>query len=210
GGHGGRTDAMWIKCARCVTVWLAAAIAAGCGNKNPAAPTVATSMPPAAPANPTGALSISAFSLSGWYDGTFHFVPTVSVAAPSTGRTVNVQRLAFTTEKAGVTSTMGGIAFGSPRRVVLPGATIDLLKGLDPLEMTSPVALASIMATVFFTDDEGQPGSVTAAADVPPVVQGPAAAVLVIKAFTVSAWIDQGRFHYWPKLILTETSGVSR
>jgi hypothetical protein len=34
--------------------------------------------------------------------------------------------------------------------------------------------------------------------------------VLAIQALTVDGWSENGRFHYWPKLTLTETSGISR
>jgi hypothetical protein len=201
---------MWMTCAPRATVLLAAAIAAGCGSKNAVAPTGATSIPPATAASLTGALSVAAFTLTGWHDGTFHYFPTVSVAAPSTGRTVYVQRIAFSAENRGVTSNVGGITFVSPQRVVVPGGTVDLLKGPSPFEVTSPVVLPSITATVFFTTDDGQTGSVAAAADAPPVLHDPSAAVLAIQAFTASSWHDQDGFHYWPKLTLTETSGSSR
>ena len=141
---------MRIAAATCAYAVLILSLSAGCG-KNPAAPTSASGMPSSTSQSLSNALSVREFSLQGWQDGTFHYLPTVSVSVPSTGSTVYVQRVDFTTSKSGVTTRLTGIAFGSPQRVVSPGGTLDLLKGMPPVEIASPVALASITATVSFT-----------------------------------------------------------
>jgi hypothetical protein len=61
------------------------------------------------------------------------------------------------------------------------------------------------------------PAVPTAATSIPPQTTSPAAplaaplATLVIREFSVTEWYDrsQGRYHYWPKLTVAETSGVS-
>jgi hypothetical protein len=167
-------------------------------------------MPSSTSQNLSNALSVTAFSLQGWQDGTFHYLPTVSVSVPSTGSTVYVQRVDFTTSKSGATTRLTGIAFGSPQRVVSPGGTLDLFKGLPPLEITSSVALASITATVSFTTGVDPIGSVALTEDVPPLPPNASSAALVIQAFSVIGSSDRDSFSYSPKLTLTETSGASR
>jgi hypothetical protein len=194
----------------CAFVLVILSLSAGCRGKNPAAPTAAPGPPPPTSENLTNALSLTDFSLTGWHDGTFHYLPTVSVSAPSTGGTVYVQRVAFMTSTSGAPTNLAGILFGSPRRVVSPGGTLDLLKGVSPVEITSPVALASITATVSFNNEVGQTGTVAVTEDAPPLAPNSSSAALVIQAFSVIGSSDQGDFHYWPKLTLTETSGVSR
>ena len=200
---------MRIAAATSGYVLLILSLSAGCG-KNPAAPTSASGMPSSTSQNLSNALSITEFSLQGWHDGIFHYLPTVSVSVPSTGGTVYVQRVAFTTSNRGATTNLTGIAFGSPQRVVSPGGTLDLLKGLPPVEITSSAALASITATVFFTTGVDLTGSVAVTQDVPPLAPDASSAALVIQAFSVIGSSERGSFSYWPKLTLTETSGVSR
>jgi len=110
-------------------VLLILSLSAGCG-KNPAAPTPAAGMPSSTSQSLSNTLSITEFSLQGWHDGMFHYLPTVSVSVPSTGGTVYVQRVAFTTSNRGATTNLTGIAFGSPQRVVSPGGALDLLNSM--------------------------------------------------------------------------------
>jgi hypothetical protein len=57
------------------------------------------------------------------------------------------------------------------------------------------------------------PAAPTAMTSSPPptVSQDVSRATLVIRDFSVTEWYDQtqGRFHYWPKLTVAETSGAS-
>jgi len=189
---------------------LTLSLSAGCGGKNPAAPTAAPGVSPSTSENLTNALSVTEFSLQGWQDGIFHYLPTVSVSVPPTGSTVTVQIVDFTSSNGGATTRLTGIRFGSPQRVVSPGGTIDLFKGMPPVEITSPVALPSITATVFFTNGVGQTGSVAVTENAPLLAPNAPSAALVIQAFSVLGSSDPRYFYYWPKLTLTETSGVSR
>jgi len=199
---------MRITAPTCASVLVILSLSAGCRGKNPAAPTAASGPPPPTSENLTNALSLTDFSLTGWHDGTFHYLPMVSVSAPSTGGTIYVQRVAFTTSTSGAPTNLVGILFGSPRRVVSPGGTLDLFKGVSPVEITSPVALASITATVSFNNEVGETGTVAVTEDAPPLAPNSSSAALVIQAFSVIGSPDQG--YYWPKLTLTEASGVSR
>ena len=188
---------------------LVLSLSTGCG-KNPAAPTSVSGMPSSTSQSLSNALSITAFSLQGWHDDTFHYLPTASVSVPSTGATVYVQRIDFSTSNSGATTRLTGITFGSPQRVVSPGGTLDLLKGLPPPEITSPVALASITATVFFTNGVDPIRSVAVTEDAPLLPPNASSAALVIQAFSVVGSSDRGSFSYWPKVTLAETAGVSR
>src|SRR4029078_12274076 len=91
---------MRIAPATCAYAVLILSLSAGCG-RNPAGPTVASGTPSSASPGPRHALSRREFSLQGWHDDVFHYLPSVSVSAPSTGATVNVQRLDFRTSNGG-------------------------------------------------------------------------------------------------------------
>lgn len=201
---------MWIERAAFLTALLSAAVAAGCRSSYPAASTADASS--ASSIDRAGTLSVTAFRFSGWHDESFHYMPALSVTAPSTGRPVFVQRVDFTADDAGARRLLKGVRYAVARRVQ-PGGTVELVSdagAADPAEIASPLALASISAIIFFTDDEGQPGIVSAAVRVPDVPDRAPLASLAIREFTVDRRQHQGRFLYWPKLTLAETSGRSR
>lgn len=155
---------------------------------------------------------MTTFRLSGWHDETFHYLPALSVTAPSIGRAVSVQRVDFAVDDAGTRRLLRGVRYAAPQRVQ-PGGTIELVSNAgtsDPAEIDSSLALTSISAMVFFADDDGQTGIVSAAARVPDVPDRAALASLVIRHFTVALREHQGRFLYRPQLTLAETSGRSR
>ena len=145
-----------------------------------------------------GTLSVTAFRFSGWHDESFHYLPALSVTAPSTGRPVFVQRVDFTADDAGGRRLLKGVRYAAAQRVQ-PGGTIELVSdagAADPAEIVSPLALDSISAIVFFTDDEGQTGIVSAVARVPDVPERASARVTRDPAFTVGRRQHQGRFLY--------------
>jgi len=161
---------MWIGRAPCAQVLLFAAIAARCGSSSPAAqmPDPPAPAPISVRADRASSLSVRTFRFTGWQDEIFHYLPMLSVAAPSSGRPIFVQRLDFTVDDAGARRLLKGVRYTSPPRVS-PGGAVDLAAdgesdGLP--EIASPFALTSITAIVFFTDDEGQTGIVTASTDV--------------------------------------------
>lgn len=80
----------------------------------------------------------------------------------------------------------------------------------EPAEIASPLALGSISAIVFFVDDDGQTGVVSAVARAPEVSDRDSNASLAIRQFTVERRQGAGRFLYRPTLTLAETSGRSR
>jgi hypothetical protein len=84
---------------------------------------------------------------------------------------VFVQRVDFTADDAGTRRLLKGVRYDPPQRIE-PGNTAELVSdagAADPAEITSPLALATISAIVFFADDEGRTGIVSAAAKVPDV-----------------------------------------
>ena len=199
---------MWIDRAACTVVLLSAAIAAGCARGNPAANSVETSSQSST--DRAGTLSVSAFRFSGWHDENFHYLPALWVTAPSTGRPVFVERVDFTAEDAGNRRLLKGVRYAAAQPVQ-PGGTIQLVPDVgDPTEIASPVALDSISAIVFFTDQDGQTGIVSSAAEAPDLPHHASLTAVAIHQFAVSRRQHQGRFVYWPKLTLAETSGRSR
>lgn len=155
---------MWTARPACV-VALLSVVAASCSRDHSPGRADASRVS----ADPAGALSITTFSFRGWHDESFHYLPALAVTASATGRPVFVQRVDFTAEDAGTLRLLKGIRYAAAHRVQ-PGATVELVPrtgGADPAEISSPFALGSISAIVFFTDDEGQTGLVSAAAKVP-------------------------------------------
>jgi hypothetical protein len=202
---------MWIERAACATALLSAAIGAGCSTSHSTG-SAAVDESSASTTDRAATLSVSAFRLSGWHDGTYHYLPALTVTAPPTGRAVLVQRVDFTTDDSGTGRLLKGVRYAAAPRVH-PGGTVALVPdagAADPAEIASPLALASVSAIVFFTDDDGQTGIVSAAAGAPEVSDRAPLASLEIRQFTVGRRQHQGRFLYWPTLTLVETSGRSR
>lgn len=165
---------MWIDRAACATALLLAATAARCGDSRSTG-RAAVAGSSASTTERAATLSVTVFRISGWHDGSYHYVPTLSVTAPSTARAVLVQRVDFTADDAGVRRLLRGVRYAADRRVQ-PGGTVDLLSDAGPgesVEIDSPLALASVAALVFYTDDEGQSGIVSATARVPEVPTRP-------------------------------------
>ena len=157
---------------------------------------------------------MTAFHLSGWHDETFHYLPVLSVTAPSeSGRPVFVQRVDFTAEDAGSRRLLKGVRYAAAKRVQ-PGGTVELVSDVgaaDPAEIASPLALASVSAIVFFTDDEGQTGIVSAVARAPRRARSCLSRLTRGQGTSQSADAStRGHFLYWPKLTIAETSGRSR
>ena len=189
---------------------LSAAIAAGCRNHHSTADAAEASG--ASPGVRVGTLSVTAFRFTGWHDDRFHYVPALSVAASASGRPVLVQRVDFTAEDAGARRLLKGVRYAAAPRVQ-PGGSLELLTdsdAADQAEIDSPSALGIISAFIFFTDDQGQSGVVSAAARVPDVSDEASLAAVSIRHFTVNRREHRGRFRYRPKLALAETSGRSR
>ena len=194
----------------CATALLSAAIAVGCGKGHDAARAADASS--AASTVRAGTLTVTTFRFSGWHDDSFHYLPALSVTAPLSGRPVLVQRVDFTVDDPGSRRLLRGVRYATAPRVQ-PGSTVELVSNTgsaDPAEIASALALDSISAIVFFTDDDGQTGIVSAAARVPDLPDRGSLASLEIRQFTVNRRQHQGRFVYAPQLTLAETSGRSR
>jgi hypothetical protein len=204
---------VWIAHAACAAALLSAAIAAGCSNGHDAARAAdASSASSTDRTDRAGTLSVTTFRFSGWHDDSFHYLPALSVTAPSSGRPVLVQRVDFTADDPGSRRLLKGVRYATAQRVQ-PGGTVELVSNTgaaDPAEIASALALDSISAIVFFTDDDGQTGIVSAATRVPDLPHRGSLASLEIRQFTVSRRQHQGRFVYAPQLTLAETSGRSR
>jgi hypothetical protein len=156
---------------------MSAAIAMGCSNGPARTPDGAGAVSAHA-LERAGTLSVSALDFNGWHDGNFHYLPTLTVTAPSAGRAVFVQRVDFTTEATGASRLLKGIRYEGARRVQ-PGGSVALVPDgrSDSAEIVSPLALASISAIVFFVDEAGQSGVVSASRTVQQVLhRGPAGA----------------------------------
>jgi hypothetical protein len=157
-----------------------------------------------------GGLAVSSFGLTGWKDESFHYRPTLSVTVPSEARPVFVQQIDFTAVVGGRSTSVGGLRYGVAK-LVGPGQTLDLMtdSSYGSVAIVTAEPLGTVMVTVSYADETGIAGTATANAETPDVVAG-SIATLAIRSFTVTGWTQSGRFHYWPKLTLAETSGSSR
>ena len=201
---------MWTAGVAGATALLSAAIVVGCSTGQHAA--TAADESSASSNDRAGTLSVTTFRFSGWHDESCHYLPALSVTAPVTGRPVLVQRVDFTADDPGSRRLLKGVRYPTGLRVQ-PGGTVELVSNTgtaEPAEIASPLALGSISAIVFFADDDGQTGIVSAVARAPEVSDRDSNASLAIRAFTVGRRQGPGRFLYWPKLTLAETSGRSR
>jgi len=185
------TLAAWLICCACGSVG------------NPSAPTPPISGPSAAPNG--SSLSVSAFSVAGWYDGTLHYVPKLSVAA-GPGGDVHVQEVRFS--KATTGEALSSVHYNLQPRVPA-GRTVELSQGHAFEEIPTSTVIDRLAVSISFSDDVGHSGNTVAEVAVPPVPQGPSAAALTIRSFSVTSSFHDGRFWYQPKLTLAETSGVS-
>ena len=154
-----------MRGAASIAALLAAAIGAGCTTGQ--SPATAAERSGASSAGQASALAVTRFVISGWRDGSFHYVPTLSVTAPSAGRAVLVQRVDFTADDAGSRRLLKGVRYPAARRVQ-PGGTTDLVSegAGESVEIDSPFALGSVAVLVFYTDDDGQTGIVSATAKI--------------------------------------------
>jgi len=180
-----------------------------------ATPTRPTSAPPVSPApaeggNGSRALSISAFSVDGWHaDGQFHYLPNVSVVAAADGGSVEVQDISFERSDGGIQVPLSNLRYGA-RPQVPAGARLDLT--LVPGRVTdivSTLAIDRITVRVGFVDGTGRSGVALAEVAVPAVSRESPTATLAIRTLSVQSWYKNGRYHYWPRLTLAETTGRS-
>lgn len=191
-------------------VLLVTALTIGCGTRSPVAPSDSGSTPNG-DVGVSPQLHVSTFSLSGWYAGTYHYIPTLAVTSSSTGW-INVDRLEFREGGPDVPASedvLSSIHYRQRQRLP-PGATAVLSPTGSVLDFTTDVELSAVTATVTFSDVNGRTHTVSAVAQAPAVSENRSAAELAIQSFTVDGWVDsRGRHHYWPKLRLTETTGRS-
>jgi hypothetical protein len=156
-----------------------------------------------------GGLTVTSFNLTGWKDESYHYLPTLSVTVPSDARPVFVQEVGFTAVVGGRSTSVGGVRYGVGK-LVGPGQTLDLMT--DPprrsVAIVTAEAVGTVTVTVSYADAAGVAGTATANAETPDVVAG-SSATLAIRSFTVTGWTNGGRFYYWPRLTLAETSGSS-
>ena len=79
--------------------------------------------------------------------------------------------------------------------------------------MTRKSCAAVLVLVSIVTGCGTNPAAPTPATSITPQLAAQAAplATVVIREFSVTEWYDrsQGRYHYWPKLTVAETSGVS-
>jgi hypothetical protein len=151
-------------------------------------------------------LLIVAFVVTGWHDGRFHYLPTVSVSPGANGGAVDVLEVSFERSAAGVTVPVQSVRYPVPRRVT-SGSTHELIEGR--IEIVSSTRLEHLSVAVAFVDETGRPGTVRAQAAVPNFSQGVPDAALVIRSFSVLGRFEGGRYYYRPKLSAAETTGRS-
>jgi hypothetical protein len=173
---------------------LAAALSgcAGC-SKTLQTPT----MPDASPST----LLVTSLTVAGFYaDGRFSYVPKVVVQAAS-----------GPLEVVGVTFTRPGSGGSTPLRTLHLGP-IHLGAGgtyqLSSVEIVTDLPLDGLSVSVAYVSQTGLQRTAVADAEVPVVpTEESADAKLEVRAFSVPAKLMNGRYHYFPKLTLKETSG---
>ena len=169
--------------------------------------------PSASSTDRAGTLSVTAFRFSGWHDETFHYLPVLSVTASSKAAGLCSSSESTSPRRMrAARRLLKGVRYAAAKRVQ-PGGTVELVSdggAADPAEIASPLALASISAIIFFTDDEGQTGIVSAVAQSPRRARSCLPRLTRDPDFTVGRREHRGRFLYWPKLTIAETSGRSR
>lgn len=192
-------------------VLLVAALTIGCGTRSPVAPSDSGSTPNG-DVGVSPQLHVSTFSLSGWYAGKYHYIPTLAVTSSSKGW-INVEQLVFREGGPDVPASedvLSSIHYHRQPQRLPPGATAVLSLTGSVLDFTTDVALSAVTVTVTFSDVNGRTHTVSAVAQAPAVSANRSAAELAIQSFTVDGWVgSRGRHHYWPKLRLTETTGRS-
>jgi hypothetical protein len=209
------TPAAIVFACRCTqAVVLSMCVACGA---NPTQPTGTSAPDPASAVPVSHALSVSSFSVTGWYaNNQFHYIPTVSLMANGDGGAVSVREIRF--ERPGGTLPLSGVRYGGcpppmvcPLPIVPGGGALDLLKDAAPgtTEITSSLALENMTVRVAYSDERGAAGEAALETAVPVIPQASPAATLAIQSFTVTGWQDGGAFHYWPRLTLTETSRLA-
>jgi hypothetical protein len=201
-----------IRCSRRLAPIVAALALSGlaCGHASPSAPTPVTSGDRIGQPALAGGLTVSRFSLTGWKDQRFHYLPVLSVTLAPDAQPVSVQQIDLTAVIDGRTQSVGGVKYGLAK-ALQPGDTLDLTadQSLLGVTMMTDQPLGTVTVTVSYVDGAGAITTATATAQAPEVSDG-SIATLAIRSFTVSGWTEGGWFQYWPRLTLAETSGASR
>jgi hypothetical protein len=160
--------------------------------------------------NGSVALSISAFSVDGWHaDGVFHYVPKVSVAAAADAGNVEVHGVSFERSDLEVQIPLSHLQYAT-RPLVPAGGRLELAvtPGQVP-DLVSTNAVDRMTVRVGFVDGTGRSGVALAEVAVPTVSRESPTATLAIRTLSVQSWYQNGRYHYWPRLTLEETTGRS-
>lgn len=175
----------------------------GCDAKPPGQP---SPLPDPGP----GTLSVTSFESVGWHlNGEFHYRPSLRVTAGREGSAVDVSAVSF--EGSGEAGSSGptGVRYPNGRRVS-PGATLDPSLGFSTIEIVTGFRLDRLRVTVEFVDAAGRAGSTVAESAAPALSTDAPDAMLTIGQFVVAGSFSEGRFSYWPKLTLLETTGRSQ
>ena len=202
-----------VRCSRGLHIAAALALSGmslACGHANPAAPAPLAGGDRAEQPALAGGLTISAFSLTGWKDQSFHYVPMLSVRLASDAQPVSVQQINLTAIVDGRSRPLAGVRYGDAK-TLQPGQTLDLAtdRSHGGLAIATDQAIATVTVTVSYAGAGGAVATATATADAPDV-SADSVATLAIRSFTVTGWTEGGWFQYWPRLTLAETSGASR
>jgi hypothetical protein len=186
-----------------VTLVATMTTSSGCGGeiRTPSEPSAQRSSTP-------NTLSISAFSVAGWFDGQFHYFPRLSVATGGSGAAIDVLEISFEGSTAGVPGPVQRVRYPTPRRV-LAGSTLELTDGSSLFEIRTSRGLDQLTVSVSFVDETERFGTVVGGTVVPAVSDNTADATLTIRSFSVAGRFSNGRFYYLPKLTLAETAGRS-
>lgn len=134
----------------------------------PAPPVPSPSPTPIPPGPSTAVVAVEAFAVSGTIRGDwFNYRPTVRLTETSGKSGAWVTSLSFHLDDIG---PAGNVPVWNVRKRIEAGATRDMIGigsyGDPDFEIESRTSAARVSVVIRFTDDEGRPGSVSAAANV--------------------------------------------
>jgi len=171
------------------------------GGGSPAAP---TSTPPPAPTfSQLPTPEIASFSVTGQRVlGQYRYWPEMTMRAGSSEIVITSVTFALT----GVDAVGGALRM---TRALAAGTNVAFGRA-QQVELVASAAATQAVVTVGYTNRDGESQQVTSVAEVPTVPVEVSRGVLAITRFTVDQWTEQGGdYAYWPRLTLTEGSGLS-
>lgn len=180
-----------------------------CGADSPTTPTTIPPPPPARDSASTTTASdrgpsIATFTMSGQIiDGTYHYWPTITIAAGSAA--IVVKSVAYVLPDVTLTNDHATLNW-----TIAAGGSFDFSTARTHFELMGSGPATQATVTVVYADASGQTHQLTATTPIPPIPADPSQAILQMSNFIVTRWQQTpSEWDYWPRLTPTETGGLS-